>query len=298
MPRSVRPRRRRVRLPRGLLAIPPTLYVLALLLGPIILIGLYSFNLKTQYPGMQTAFSTTDWHDFLRGAHNVFRDRFIYSMKVTLLVSVGTVLAAYPLAYYLAFVARKRRYTLLLLVLAPFFTSYLLRVIAWRIILSNNGVVDWILWHLHLADKGHGPGWLIYSNFSVGLVLFYTWVPFVALPIFVVLENMDRRVLEAAQDLGSNSFTAFLRVTLPLSLPGVMAGFVFVLIPTTGEFIAPLLVGGPSSQMFGNSIQTFFGDTPNWNYGAVLALALVAVVLVLLVLFGRFLVPDLDEETA
>jgi spermidine/putrescine transport system permease protein len=298
MPRSVRPRRRRVRLPRGLLAIPPTLYVLALLLGPIILIGLYSFNLKTQYPGMQTAFSTTDWHDFLRGAHNVFRDRFIYSMKVTLLVSVGTVLAAYPLAYYLAFVARKRRYTLLLLVLAPFFTSYLLRVIAWRIILSNNGVVDWILWHLHLADKGHGPGWLIYSNFSVGLVLFYTWVPFVALPIFVVLENMDRRVLEAAQDLGSNSFTAFLRVTLPLSLPGVMAGFVFVLIPTTGEFIAPLLVGGPSNYMFGNAIQSLFASTADWNYGSVLALWLVAVVVVLMIVFGRYLSADLQEREA
>jgi spermidine/putrescine transport system permease protein len=109
---------------------------------------------------------------------------------------------------------------------------------------------------------------------------------------------MDRSVIAAAGDLGANRLSTFFHVTLPLSLPGVASGFVFVLIPTTGEFIAPLLVGGPSSQMFGNSIQTFFGDTPNWNYGAVLALALVAVVLVLLVLFGRFLVPDLDEETA
>ena len=120
-------------------------------------------------------------------------------------------------------------------------------------------------------------------------------MPFVALPIFVVLDSLDRDLIAAAQDLGAGRLSAFLHVTLPLSLPGVASGFVFVLIPTTGEFIAPLLVGGPGSQMFGNSIQTFFGDTPNWNYGAVLALALVAVVLVLLLAFGRFLVPDAER---
>jgi spermidine/putrescine transport system permease protein len=198
MTRPARRRRRRVRLPRGLLTLPPAFYVVLLLLGPIVLIALYSVDLRSQYPGMATKFSTDNWHEFLRADNNPFRERFFYSMKVTLLVSVGAVLAAYPLAYYLAFVARKRRYTFLLLVLAPFFTSYLLRIIAWRIILGNNGVVYWVLLHLHLVDKGHAPSWLIYSTFSVALVLFYTWVPFVALPIFVVLENMDRRVLEAA----------------------------------------------------------------------------------------------------
>jgi spermidine/putrescine transport system permease protein len=292
------PEQRRVRLPRGLLTLPPAAYVLALLLGPIVLIALYSVNLKAQYPGVPTAFSTTNWHDFLFGSSNPFRDRFKSSMVITLLVSVGAVAAAYPLAYYLAFIARKRRFTLLLLVLAPFFSSYLLRVIAWRIILSNNGVVDWVLWHLHVQPQGHSPSWLLYSNFSVGLVLFYTWVPFVALPIFVVLENMDRRVLEAAHDLGANGFTAFWRVTFPLSLPGVMAGFVFVLIPTTGEFIAPLLVGGPSNYMFGNAIQSLFANSADWNYGSVLALWLVAVVVVLMIVFGRYLSADLQERDA
>jgi spermidine/putrescine transport system permease protein len=108
-----------------------------------------------------------------------------------------------------------------------------------------------------------------------------------------VLDNMDRRLLDAAHDLGAGRLQTFLRVTLPMSLPGVIAGFVFVLIPTTGEFIAPLLVGGPSSQLFGNSIQAFFSDTPDWNYGAVLAIALVVVVLVLLAIFGRFISTDL-----
>jgi spermidine/putrescine transport system permease protein len=298
------PRRRRASwfnsraLARGLTAATPALYVILLLIGPIILIGLYSFGLLSNVAGVHGSFSTADWSDFLTGAGNPFRSRFFSSIIITLVVSGAAVLGAYPLAYFLAFVAGRHRYTLLLAILAPFFTSYLLRVIAWQVILSNNGVINSLLWQLGLRAHGNAISWLIYSKFSVGLVLFYAWVPFVALPIFVVLDNLDRRLIDASHDLGATRFQTFLRVTLPLSLPGVAAGFVFVLIPTTGEFIAPLLVGGPSSQMFGNSIQAFFSDTPDWNYGSVLALTLVAVVLVLLILFGRFISSDLTEAEA
>jgi spermidine/putrescine transport system permease protein len=299
-----RPRRRRGRrldlraLGNLMLVGTPSLYVLLLLIGPIVLIGLYSFNLATNVFGAPTGFDTTNWHNFLFGPDNPFRARFFRSMLITLIVSCGAVIGAYPLAYFLAFVAGRHRYTILLAILAPFFTSYLLRVVAWQGMLNNNGVVNSLLWELGLREHGHAISGLIYSNFSVALVLFYAWVPFVALPIFVVLDNMDRDLVAAAHDLGASRLATFLHVTLPMSLPGVASGFVFVLIPTTGEFIAPLLVGGPSSQMFGNSIQAFFGDSPNWNYGAVLALALVVVVLVLLLVFGRFLVPDLEEDTA
>jgi spermidine/putrescine transport system permease protein len=279
----------------GLLILPPTVWVLAVLVAPIVLIGLYSVNLKTNLLGVPTAFSTANWKDFLPPGSNPFWDRFKISMTITLVVSVVTVVAAYPLAYFLAFVAGKRRYALLMLLLAPFFTSYLLRVIAWQVILNNHGVINSLLWQLGLRPHGDGIPWLIYSKFSVGLVLFYSWVPFVAVPMFVVLDTMDRSLIEAAHDLGASRLTAFLRVTFPLSIPGVIAGFVFVLIPTTGEFITPLLVGGPSSFMFGNSIQSFFTDTPNWNYGAVLALWLVAIVLVMLLLFGRYLSTDLED---
>jgi spermidine/putrescine transport system permease protein len=164
--------------------------------------------------------------------------------------------------------------------------------------LANNGIVNSALWELGLRQRGDGVDWLIFSWFAVGLVLFYSWVPFVALPIYVVLENMDKRVLEAAQDLGASRFLTFRRVVFPLSLPGVVAAFVFVLIPTTGEFIAPLLVGGTGSYMFGNSIQSFFSDSPNWNYGAVLAMWLIAVVFLLVLVFGRFLQTDLREGRA
>src|SRR5579859_5282933 len=281
---------------RFLTAATPSLYVFLLLVGPIVLIGLYSFGLMSNIPGVHGSFSTSNWSDFLTGAGNPFRSRFFTSMLITLVVSCAAVLGAYPLAYFLAFVARRHRYTILLAVMAPFFTSYLVRVIAWQVMLNNDGVINSLLWQLHLRAHGHAITWLIYSRFSVGLVLFYAWVPFVALPIFVVLDNLDRRLLDASHDLGASRFQTFLRVTFPMSLPGVAAGFVFVLIPTTGEFIAPLLVGGPSSQLFGNSIQAFFSDTPDWNYGSVLALTLVAVVLILLALFGRFISPDVTQE--
>lgn len=273
--------------------LPPLLFVVILVLVPIVFIALYSVGLRSNIPGSPTSFSLADWRDFLTGGGGAFRGRFVYSIKITLFVSVVTTIAAYPLAYFLSFVARRHRYALLLLLLAPFFTSYLLRVIAWQIILNNNGVVNSLLWALHLRPRGSAVSWLIYSNFSVALVLFYTWVPFVALPIFVVLENMDHRLTEAASDLGASRSATFWKVTFPLSLPGVVAGFVFVLIPTTGEFIAPLLVGGPNNQLFGNSIQAFFGDSPDWNYGSVLALTLIVVVLVMMVVFGRFLNTDL-----
>jgi len=298
-PPEHRPRVRgfRIRVGRGAFVIPPLLAVLLLLLGPVVLLALYSVNLKTNIPFAPTSLSWANWKDFATGSANPFRARFFYSLRFTLLVSVAATAAAYPLAYYLAFVARRFRYILLLLLIAPFFTSYLLRIVAWsNIMLNENGVVNQALWFLHLRPHGQAVSWLIYSNFSVFLVLFYSWIPFVSLPIFAVLENMDHRLLEASTDLGAGRFSTFWRVTFPLSLPGVIAAFVFVLIPTTGEFIAPLYVGGPQNQLFGNSIQSFFGDSPNWNYGAVLAVALIAVVLILMLVFGRYLNTDLREQ--
>jgi spermidine/putrescine transport system permease protein len=298
-PARPRPRIRevRLRLGRGTLVIPPLVIVLLVLIGPIVVLTLYSVNLRTNIPGTSTAFSAANWKDFLTGAGNPFRARFFYSMEITLLVSVAVTIAAYPLAYYLAFIARKFRYTLLLVLIAPFFTSYLLRIVAWSdIVLNNNGLVNQVLWALHLRAHGNGVSWLLYSNFSIFLVLFYAWIPFVSLPIFAVLENMDRQLTEAAADLGASRFRTFWTVTFPLSLPGVIAAFVFVLIPTTGEFIAPLYVGGPNNQLFGNEIQSFFGDSPNWNYGAVLAIALIVVVLILMLVFGRFLNTDLRTQ--
>ena len=132
----------------------------------------------------------------------------------------------------------------MLLLIAPFLTSYLLRVLAWKVILGDHGVINTLLSWTGIRDAEHPISQLLYSRFAVILVLIYIWLPFVALPIFVSLENLDRRLLEAATDLGASRTQAFLRVTLPLSLPGVVAAFLFVFIPTLGEFVTPSLVGG------------------------------------------------------
>lgn len=284
---------RRRRAGRGLLVLPPLLFVVVLIFAPIVFIALFSVDLRSNIPGTEVAFSLDNWKSLLFGEGNPFRARFFYSMRVALIVAIATTVAAYPLAYFLSFVARTHRYTLLLLLLAPFFTSYLLRVLSWQIMLNDEGVVTWVVRALGIIPDDGNVSWLIYSTFSVSLVLFYTWVPFVTLPIFAVLENMDHRLLEAAQDLGASRWSTFWRITFPLSLPGVIAGFVFVLIPTTGEFITPLFVGGSDNQLFGNSIQAFFGVTANWNLGSVLAMALIITVVILMLVFGRFLNTDL-----
>ena len=211
---------------------------------------------------------------------------------MSLIVSAITVVLAYPLAYFLALSGTKRKYVLLLLLIAPFLTSYLLRVLAWKVILGDQGVINTFFSWVGITDADHPISQLLYSRFAVILVLIYIWLPFVALPIFVSLENLDRRMLEAATDLGASRLQAFLRVTLPLSLPGVVAAFLFVFIPTLGEFVTPSLVGGVTGYMYGNQIVDLFSTGfPDWQTGAVLSIFLLGIVAALTVVFARFLQP-------
>jgi len=163
-------------------------------------------------------------------------------------------------------------------------------VLAWKVILGNNGVINSFLFWTGLRSPDHPLSQLLYSKFAVMLVLGYIWLPFVALPIFVSLESLDRRLLEAATDLGASRLQAFVKITLPLSLPGVFAAFLFVFIPTLGEFVTPSLVGGTGGYMYGNQIvDLFVAGFPDWQTGSVLALFLLGVVAVLTVVFSRFL---------
>ena len=196
---------------------------------------------------------------------------------------------AFPVAYYLAFCRGKSKYTWLVIVIAPFLTSYLLRVLAFKVILTDDGLVNTALFDSGLREDGNQVEWLLYTQFTVLLVLLYAWVPFVTLPIFVALENMDRRLLEAATDLGASRLRAFLKITLPIAAPGIVAAFLFVFIPTIGEFVTPALVGGSKGYLFGSAIADDFGQNSSWQTGAVSALFLMAVVLVLTGATSRFL---------
>ena len=256
---------------------------------PIAFVALYSFDVYTLYPGAH-GFTLAGWRATFH--EPIYLRLFWKSVKMSLTVSAIIVLLAYPLAYYLALSGTKRKYILLLLLIAPFLTSYLLRVLAWKVILGDQGVINTFLFWTGVRSPGHPLSQLLYSRFAVMLVLGYIWLPFVALPIFVSLESLDRSLLEAASDLGASRLQAFRRVTLPLSLPGIFAAFLFVFIPTLGEFVTPSLVGGASGYMYGNQIVDLFGTGfPDWETGSVLALFLLVVVAVLTIVFSRFLQP-------
>jgi spermidine/putrescine transport system permease protein len=280
--------RRRVRLDPttpSLLGLP-VVWLLVFFVAPIGIVAAYSVDVLSLFSGAH-AFTLTAWHDFFHSG--VYLRLFWKSVQMSLIVSTLVVLVAYPLAYYLALSGTKRKYILLLLLIAPFLTSYLLRVLAWKVILGDQGVVNTFLFWTGIRGSGHPISALLYSRFAVMLVLGYVWLPFVALPIFVSLESLDARLLEAAADLGASRWQAFRRVTLPLSVPGVVAAFLFVFIPTVGEFITPSLVGGTSGYMYGNQIVDLFGTGfPDWETGSVLALFLLCVFAVLTAVFARF----------
>jgi spermidine/putrescine transport system permease protein len=291
------PGRRRLRVDLtipGLLGLPVA-WLVVFFLVPIAIVACYSLDVYSIDPGKHS-FTFAAWRAFVHSS--VYLGLFWKSVKMALIVSGLIVLLAYPLAYYLALSRTKRKYVLLLVLIAPFLTSYLLRVLAWKVILGNQGVVNTFFVWTGLRSANHPISQLLYSRFAVMLVLGYVWLPFVALPIFVSLESLDTRLLEAASDLGASRWQAFRRVTLPLSMPGVIAAFLFVFIPTLGEFITPSLVGGTSGYMYGNQIVDLFETGfPDWETGSVLALFLLGVVAILTVVFARFLrAPQLETS--
>ena len=167
----------------------------------------------------------------------------------------------------------------------PFWTSYLLRVMAWKIILGSDGVLNSFLQYLGLIDQPLTA--LLYNRGAVIITLIYVWVPFAALPILAALQRIDLSLFEAASDLGANPVRRFLRVTFPLSLPGVLATFFMVFIPTIGEYVTPLLVGGSEGSMYGNIIQDFFTKAANWPLGSALSMAMLVGTLALVFIAVR-----------
>jgi spermidine/putrescine transport system permease protein len=280
----VRRRRRRPKLATPALLGLPLGWLVVFLLVPVAIVALYSVDVLSLFPGAHS-FALGGWY---RLFHQGYLSLFWRSAEMSLIVSALVVATAYPLAYFLALSGSRRKYVLLLLLIAPFMTSYLLRVLAWKVILGNQGVINtFLVW---TGLRAHPLGFLLYSRFAVMLVLGYVWLPFVALPIFVTLETIDRRLLEAASDLYASRLQAFVRVTLPLSIPGVVAAFLFVFIPTVGEFVTPTLVGGSSGYMYGNQIVDLFNNGfPDWETGATLALFLIGVISVLTFVFVRFM---------
>jgi len=202
------------------------------------------------------------------------------SILMALGVAAAATVLAYPIAYFLAFRARERAVFYLVLLLIPFAASYLLKIMAWRLMLGQEGAINSFLQFSGLTS---GPlDLLLYSRAAVMIALVYVWVPFAALPIYAAMQRIDRGHQEAAADLGAGPWSRFWRITIPLSLPGALAAFFMVFIPTVGEYVTPSLVGGTEGFMYGNLIQDFFTSAANWAQGSALS-ALMLVVTLLLV---------------
>ncbi|MER8372904.1 ABC transporter permease [Mesorhizobium sp. M1406] len=207
------------------------------------------------------------------------------SLVIAALVTLATVVTAYPVAYYLAFHAGRRRGLLLFLVTLPFWTSYLLRVFAWKIVLAYNGVLNSAL----IEGGIWSEPTLAFLNTPAAVVvtLAHAYAPFAILPIYVALDTIPKSLIEAASDLGARPFTSFRRVVLPNSMPGVLAAALVVFVPTVGDYVTPALVGGPASTMIGTLIQAQFGKANDWPFGAALSVAVMLVILAV-VLVARF----------
>jgi spermidine/putrescine transport system permease protein len=257
---------------------PSILLLLFALTAPLGLLLLYSFWTQN---GLELRRELTlDQYEAVL-TQPFYRDLFFRSVGISALVTLVTVGLAYPMAYFVAFKVKRHKFVWLVLLSIPFWTSYLLRVFAWKVILGFNGVINSGLLSLGLISQP--LEFLLYNPTAVVLTLAHTYAAFAILPIYVSLEKIDRSLLEAAADLGDGPLRRFLRVTLPLSLPGILGAAVLIFVPTTGDYVTPTLVGGADGVMIANLIQVQFGRVNNWPLGAALALASMAAVGVLAV---------------
>ena len=266
---------------RGYTLLSPTIIIMAFsMCVPFAIMVLMSFWTQVGFEFD----STLTIANYAQAAERpVYEALLLRSLAISATCTVLTVLLAYPMAYYVAFHVHHHKLVWIILMTLPFWTSYLLRVFTWKIILGFNGVINSGLKGLGLIDQP--LEFLLYSPSAVVITLTHAWAAFAILPIYVSLEKIDRSLLEAATDLGDGPVARFLRVTLPLSLPGVIAATLIIFIPTVGDYVTPALVGGPDGIMLANMIQAQFGKVNNWPMGAALAVAMMGIVAAISVIY-------------
>ena len=270
---------------RWLVSGPPVLYLLVFFAAPALIMVLASFRTPGDFGGLAPLLEDgrldLNLDSYLRFfTESVYAQIFIKSVWYALLTTILCLLLAYPLAALIARSARKHRDLLLLLVILPFWSNFLIRIYAWMIILGPNAALARTVNGV-LAWFGHEPVPLLFSWFAVLVCLVYVHLPFMVLPLYANLEKHDRTLLDAAQDLGATAWQRFWRITFPLSLPGVYAGAALVFIPALGIFAIPDILGGPEDSLIGNVIKQQFLETRDWPFGSVLSIVLTVAALLL-----------------
>jgi spermidine/putrescine transport system permease protein len=265
-----------------LVSLPPILWVALFLLFPYALMFAHSFW------SVRDGVILHSWN--LGNYSTLFRNplylRVLFrTARISASVTILSVLLGYPLAYYLSFHAGPRKQLLYQLVIVPLWVSYLVRGYAWKTFLGSDGVLNGFLQYLHFTHEPVSA--FLYSPFAVVLMLTHIYTPFVFLPIYASLEHIPRPLIEASQDLGASPRKTFFRVILPLSLPGLLAGATFAFVLSLGDFLAPLLVGGPSGTMIANLVQSLFGAAYDWPLGAAISVFILIFTLALLAFTQR-----------
>jgi spermidine/putrescine transport system permease protein len=267
---------------QGLLLISPTnIYLFVLIVLPLILVTILSFLSRGTYGQVEFKFNLTNYA-------RLFDPLYAKILAFSLLVGFGTtvicILVGYPLAYFIARAPTRQRSLLLFLILLPFWTNFIIRIYAWMTILRSGGLLDAFLQALHITQS---PLNLLYSPTAVMIGMVYEFLPFMVLPLYTSLEKIENSLLEAAADLGAPPWKAFLRVTLPLSVPGMIAGTILTFIPAMGMFVVPDILGGAKTILIGNVIRNQFLTARDWPFGAAASMVLMLMTMVLTLYYTR-----------
>jgi len=277
-----RERQRRERRNLTLLLSPGLLWLVLFFALPLLIILIYSFMTNGPRGNIVWQFTIEQYTTLF--TRSIYVNAYLRSIWVSLLTTLACLLLGYPLALFIVRQPARWRTPLLFLILIPFWTNFLVRIYAWQIILSNNGLINSALNSLGLPQLN-----LLNTEGATLLGLVYGELPFMVLPLYAAIDRFDFTLLEAAADLGASRWRGFLRVMLPMTMPGIAAGSVLVFIPTLGQFVVSELLGGAKVDYLGNLIQRLFlrSNPPNWPLGSAMAMAMMLVLLVLILLYFR-----------
>jgi spermidine/putrescine transport system permease protein len=261
---------------------PAGVYLLIFLVIPL---GILVYT-SLETGGLLTGYKLT-WalSNYTQGLSE-YKTQFVRSIEYSLIVTIACLLLAYPMTYWIAFYGGRWKSSILLLILLPFFVSYVIRTIQWKFLLGDNGIILGSLKNLGLLPEHFH---VLATPVAVVAGITYNFIPFTALPLYVAIERIDRSLVEAAKDLYSSKWQAFLHVVWPLSLPGVFAAFLLTFVPATGDYVNATLLGGPGTTMIGNIIQTKFLTELDYPSAAALSVVLMVIMLVLASIYARIL---------
>ena len=264
----------RDRLAGPVLLLPGIVWLGAFFLAPLVIILVVS--LGSRDAAGHIILDRPNFQNYIEATRSEYLPAFLNSLRYALLTTVLSILIGYPIAYWISRYGGRHKVLLLILVMLPFWTSYLIRTYAWMIILGDNGVLNWILQAVGVVDS---PIPLLNTDFSVVLGMTYGFLPFAILPLYVSIDRMDQNLVQAGRDLYANARGAFLHVTLPITMPGIVAAALLTFIPAMGDYVTPDLLGGAQTPTIAKIVQVLFTSGRDWPYGSALGFLLMVITL-------------------